>query len=579
MKFGIIFTFLFAVCFICQESDAANQYVYVNKGRLYFPDGKELSLWGVNFQPCLSWEYNQRLKKAGIPLTSPDLKRVTAESLDEIQQMGVNVIRCHLTPVDFTDANGNLVQNVRLDVLDYMVAEASKRNIYVYITLLNHMNSADKSSSFLSGVDPEKRQPMIFDKQMVAKEKHYIIQLLNRTNPYSKQTYKSMDKIALWEILNEPAFSYFTESEFESSPYKNDFISWKGAKKSNADKKELFSEYQDKVVLNFINDMYSTIRSTGAQQPVVWNCNWSSFPKSNKDLIATAAKSRVEVVSFSVYPKQGNENDLSKVDFSNFFAKSYESEDNLKWTLSSAFKDKAKVVYEYDANRSQNSTTYPIEALLFRSLGAQSATMWTYSLAESAPYISGDHFLNLTCTPAKAASFVVAHQLFTNTPLYTPFDTKSVNEQISEDFAISKAHDLSLFASSDKLCYTGDITAWCPVKISNSVTEIAGRGNSPLVSYNGTGMYFIKEKDNDLFITLEPNSMWLSDPWLRNKKAQLVTELDYTASNILTIMLNRWNKGPFILYRILNGERLKMKELSTLKEITITPGNYVIVRE
>ena len=44
----------------------------------------------------------------------------------------------------------------------------------------------------------------------------------------------------------------------------------------------------------------------------------------------------------------------------------------------------------------------------FRALGVQCASMWTYTMQEYAPYHCGSHFLSLTCTPKKAASFIVA---------------------------------------------------------------------------------------------------------------------------------------------------------------------------
>jgi len=35
---------------------------------LLYTNGAEVALWGVNFQTALSWEYNGRLKQAGVPL-------------------------------------------------------------------------------------------------------------------------------------------------------------------------------------------------------------------------------------------------------------------------------------------------------------------------------------------------------------------------------------------------------------------------------------------------------------------------------------------------------------------------------
>ena len=54
IKFTILVLFLLAVNGLL----AQNKYVYLEKGRLYHPNGEELALWGVNLQPMLSWEYN-----------------------------------------------------------------------------------------------------------------------------------------------------------------------------------------------------------------------------------------------------------------------------------------------------------------------------------------------------------------------------------------------------------------------------------------------------------------------------------------------------------------------------------------
>ncbi|MFR4235175.1 MAG: hypothetical protein ACLT1W_01610 [Alistipes onderdonkii] len=82
---------------------ATGDYVSVQNGKIYAPNGGELSLWGVNFQPCLSWEYNDRLKRHGYQ-TAEALRRVAENNLEEVTKLKVSVIRCHLTPADFTDA-------------------------------------------------------------------------------------------------------------------------------------------------------------------------------------------------------------------------------------------------------------------------------------------------------------------------------------------------------------------------------------------------------------------------------------------------------------------------------------------
>lgn len=201
---------------------ATGDYVSVQNGKIYAPNGGELSLWGVNFQPCLSWEYNDRLKRHGIPQTAEALRRVAHNNLEEVSKLKVSVIRCHLTPADFTDAEGNLVETPYLDVLDYMVAEAAERGIYITLALINHMGSGYVPNSvFMTAA----RQEWVHDKEVVRKSKNYVRQLLTRKNNYSGTTYAAEKHIALWELINEPeAFSY-TDIQSNPAAYA-DFQSW-----------------------------------------------------------------------------------------------------------------------------------------------------------------------------------------------------------------------------------------------------------------------------------------------------------------------------------------------------------------
>ena len=145
-----------------------------------FPDGKELALWGVNLQPCLSWEYNSLFKLVGTPLDADSLKTSTDNALVEIEKMNMDLIRVHLTPTDFTDNQGNLVETIYLDMLDYMVAQAAKKHIFLY-HLLNPGMSYDidvedpkanipsyVENSFLDGID---RKEIIVNKDVVLNPK------------------------------------------------------------------------------------------------------------------------------------------------------------------------------------------------------------------------------------------------------------------------------------------------------------------------------------------------------------------------------------------------------------------------
>ena len=99
-----------------------SNFVTLRNGRMTAPDGTEVRLWGVNFQTPISWEYN-RLKNVGIAKTAASLNQVAMNNMEDLHMVGVNHLRCHLTPSDLTDGNGNLLENsVYLDALDYIWA-------------------------------------------------------------------------------------------------------------------------------------------------------------------------------------------------------------------------------------------------------------------------------------------------------------------------------------------------------------------------------------------------------------------------------------------------------------------------
>src|SRR5688500_2849877 len=93
----------------------------VRDGVLRYEDGAEVALWGVNYQTSMSWEYNASLRRCGIPLEIARMKQVIDQDFEHLKRMNVGVIRVHLLPGDFTDGEGNLVDTVFLDALDYLV--------------------------------------------------------------------------------------------------------------------------------------------------------------------------------------------------------------------------------------------------------------------------------------------------------------------------------------------------------------------------------------------------------------------------------------------------------------------------
>ena len=101
------------------------------------------------------------------------------EAFSELQMLGCNLIRIHLSPGDITDKNGNLVENHWLDLTDYVLAEAEKRNMYTYLALLNSLGRDRGENTFIPKNKHSKPLWMI-DPDFIVKSDLYIRQLLNR---------------------------------------------------------------------------------------------------------------------------------------------------------------------------------------------------------------------------------------------------------------------------------------------------------------------------------------------------------------------------------------------------------------
>ena len=562
-------------------ADTGSDYTYVRNGVLYGPDGKELSLWGVNFQPCLKWEYNDKLLPEGYPETWKTFRSVIDNNIDDIRKMGVSVIRCHLTPADFTDSSGNLAETPYLQALDYMVAESAKRKIYVTLTFVNLMGQGYCMESVFNSI---KKEDLIFRQDIATSTRNYIRQLLTRKNRYTGHTYASEPAIAYWEIINEPL--YFDYDEIKADPQAGHrYLSWL-QQENLEDNKNSFALFREKTVKEYIDEMCLTVKNSGARQPVSWCMNWHKFRQGNEDIFNGVATSSADIVSICNYPGQdiagpeyyNNPIDLTSTDFADWFRRYYEMEDGYGWICSEQFASKAKVVYEFETFFNQSAYLYPIQALYFRTLGIQSAAMWTYTIKEAAINYAGSHFLNLDCTPQKAASFIVAHEIFSKTPRATALN-ENLNEQFMRDFVISRKHDACIWSDKSKLYYSKDISEWHPIEIHNDVKEIVGIGNSPLVEYSGTGIYFIEDTGDTLHIEIRPDHKWINDPWnskIKHKKK--TSELGYNSTNRMTINLKDWQTARYSVYRQDGKKERKIMQTARLDSLQLYPGKYIITR-
>ncbi|MDF7824544.1 hypothetical protein P4B35_11010 [Pontiellaceae bacterium B12227] len=501
----------------------------VHDGVLRYDDGTEVVLWGNNFQPNLYWEYKFRMEHLGLPMTLETLQAMCDDGFQDLEKMGCDLIRCHLTPADFTDADGNLVDTLWLDMLGYMVAKARENKVYVYITFMNQMEYVFIEDSF---VPKYTREQFIFHPDCVAKTKNMIKQLVNWTNPYTGVKLKEDHAIAVWELINEPEYSTFNQMR-EHPEQKALFCDW--VQQTGATFNELhYAHYRYGVVKTYIDSMHDLLRTEGAQQPVVWNCSWPRMIEGRRDVFNAIADSKADAISFCLYPGQDDVGepfmehaaDMSGNNYLPFLQSCFDDYYHLGWVRDPQFAGKAKLVYEFETMYNEkNSYLHPAMAKLFRALGAQMATMWTHCFDVYSAHMGCAHNLNLKTTPRKAAGYIIAGQVFRHYPRGFEYKTLSDIHDVSDISALSYEHDLSIVSTPDLFIHSGDVS-WCPVQVSAAPSRIIGYGSSPLVSYMGRGLYFVEVDEHEVCITLYPHARFLREAWQWHADGGLVTELD-----------------------------------------------------
>jgi len=552
-------------------------------GVLLYSDGSEVALWGVNFQTALSWEYNGRLKKCGIPLEAEALKSITDRNLDQLALMRANMIRMHLLPSDFTDAAGNVCDSIFLDVLDYTIAACRERGIYVYLTLVNEMNGVYLKDSFLAGRD---RREWITDPELVDKTELYILSMLTRKNRYTDLSYCEDPTIAVFEISNEPGYVDYRSlaSEPMFAPCRKAFESWCRDRDLTGNLNLHYGVFRYESVLSYIDRMCRTIRSSGSTKPVVWNLNWPRMLQGHQDVFQAAADSTADAVSFCLYPGQSdvknpywmNPEDLSANNYLHFLDANYEEYHRLRWALGQQFAKKAKLVYEYETFFNQSSYLYPAMARLYRALGVQAANMWTYSLSPAAEYMSGSHLLNLYCTPRKAVSFTIAGELFANTPRYTTFKAVGEESRIFGPCAVSFTNDVSLYQTGNNYMQTR-ATAWQPFPPNLKAEHIVACGSSPQVTCEGTGVYYVDIGSTSVEIEINPDSEFVLPHWNSRRKGypEKVCRLDSALPHRFELHHPDWQSGVRIL-RVENGHSLPVESQNGRPLFDALPGHYRI---
>jgi hypothetical protein len=441
---------------------------------------EEVSLFGANY--CIMSGSDYRM--AGV--VSNDRKAMIDEDLAQFARMGWTALRlCSWGDWENADKAGNLIVNDHVDLLDYVIAKARSRGIYILLTPIHTYDPAfadqvNKPSTNNGFSKYFSREEMGTNRDSIAAQANYIKQLLEHVNPYTHTAIKDEPAILFVEMINEPV------------------------------------HHPDDVAgsIAYINTLVSAVRNTGCKKLTFFNV-------SQDFAIAPAIKSsRVDGVSFGWYPSglvagrtlQGNF--LQAVDV-------------YPGMLDADLKGRPRIVYEFDQADLLTGYLYPAMARTYRSVGAQFATMFAYDMLQTAPFNLGwqTHYLNLVHTPRKAVSAVIAAEVMRRLPAYQSYGRYPDNVKFG-DFRVSYEENMSELNADDAFMNAG-ATKSVP-RNPRALKRIVGFDSSGAIDYEGTGAYFFdKVKDGLWRLEIYPDEVLVRDPFEQPRPDKIVSRLLY----------------------------------------------------
>jgi hypothetical protein len=502
-------------------------FSYVKNGTFYLPDGQEVKHFGVNYSPFFAYGYRaiDRLGKSH--------KEAIDMDLYHIQRLGLTAYRIHVWEKEISDGNGNLLNNKHLELLDYTLAELSKRNIKVILTPIAWWGGGYPEKDNPNGAfsDGYTKNEMNENSDVIKATHTYLAQFVNHLNQYSNVRYKEDTNIIGFELFNEPKH---TQSPSQSMAY--------------------------------INGLAQVLKQQNVKQPLFYNISEQGL---QLDFAKAVCSANIDGIAYQWYPTglvrnaKLNANMLINVStYPNPFSEITEC------------KNKVKIIYEFDPSDTNQSVMYPAMARSFRSAGFQWATQFAYdssALAHTNTEYS-THYMNLLYSPSRALGLKIAADVFKNLPKNYESPGYPLNNRF-EHVSLFPSNDLALLNSATKFINSRE-TKIQPIE-REQLKLVAGVESSPLIKYVGSGAYFFDKVSSGVWtLELYPDVLSIDDAFKSGSSKREVARL-YKNMHRMTIDLPDLSDG-FYIAPVADLESIQKSKKGA---VSVQPGKYILVNE
>lgn len=496
---------------------------YVDKNGIlrWTAANEEVNEFGVHYALPFSQAY-----QAFTQLNLPHDKGIE-EDVYHLTRLGLDAYRIHVWDSEISDTLGNLVDNNHLRLLDYTLKLMKERGFKIVITPLNFYGTHEKDYGF--GQKYGKRGS--FTPEAVKASEAYLYQFMNHVNRYTGIAYKDDPDIIAFELYNEPEHR----------------------------------EHTNKDATAYINRLVKAVRRSGCQKPLFY-C-MSIAPR----LIDGFLKADIQGGSSQWYPVSHNAG--------------FEFKGNLlthldQWPKDSLTDDikaskKALLAYEIDAADNGYSYTYAMMARSLRAAGFQFASMFSYDPLGVA-YSNWEyrtHFMNMAYTPQKALGLKIAAEVFHKIPRETKFG-RFPADTVFDVFRVSHSEELVEMVSDKKFMYANTTSTMPPQPAK--LEEVAGYGSSPVVRYNGRGIYFLDKLEDGIWrLEVMPDATWVGNPF---GQPELDKEMSAIVWNTLPMTIDLPDLGTDYAVTGINQGN-EVKQTAQGKQISVSPGAYLLVKK
>lgn len=531
----MLFRHLF--CTLCLAAAAsfvtAQELVYQDREGVirYTADDREVAVFGANY--CLPSASDYRAAHKVAP-TTEEKKRMIDLDMAHFERMGFRALRLSFWgDWENSDKEGNLLDNDHLDLLDYLIWRASERGILMLFSpTVGHAAWWPDGDRNLPGFAAHyPKHELTFDAAAIRAQQNYMTQFLNYRNRYTGRRYKEEPHLIAIEILNEPSRIMGRNDE----------------------------------IRRYIDTMTEAIRATGCRKIVAYNLSENFF-------IAPALRdSKADCATYGWYPTQLNHGETLRGNYLPYV-------DDYAPMKRVDIGPRSKMVYEFDAPDLVCSYMYPAQVREFREGGVQWAAMFSYDMIGTAPWNLGwqTHLLNMIYTPRKAVSAMIAVKAMEALPRGKEWGSYPANSTFGP-VTVDWRADRSTYYDGETLLYSNSTPVGMQIE-GTSLRHIAGVGSSPVVQYDGEGIYFLDRiGEGEWQLEIYPDIVQVDDPFKQPDRNRRVFQIDprpHTITLALPDLAGSYEVQPAMRYRIKAGERALCDAVSlplrpATKELTL----------